>query len=330
MLQFFWKKPFCKEPIKKSSQTLANSQGKRINRKDETIFQDKKMMRKKIKKYISNMEYNSKPVINFQIWLEMSKNLVLYRELTWRFFVRSFATRYRQTILGLMWTIITPVAAIGAFLLLNRAGIFNIGGLNVPYPIYAFAGLTIWQIFASGLNACSGSISGAGSMITKIKFPLETLVISSMGQTILDTLIRIVFLIFLFIHYRFLPPYSAIYFPVSLLPMLLFVLGLGFLFSLLNVFVRDVSNILTIGTTFMLFLTPVLYPAPRIGTLTIITKYNPLATLVNGSRDLLIGGKINDLKGYIVSSFLSLFLFLLFWRLFYISEARVAERIGIK
>lgn len=264
------------------------------------------------------------------IWREMALELINSRELIWRLFIRDFSARYKQTVLGVLWAIIMPLAMVGTFWFLKRSGVLNIGQVEIPYAAYALLGLTIWQLFAGGLVACSNSIVAGGSMVVKINFPKETLVIASLSQALLDTLIRLVLVIIVFVFYRIVPAWTVILFPLSLVPLLLLTLGLGFMLSLLNVLLRDVANIVTLATTFLLFLTPVLYPTPQAGLFQLFTEYNPLAALVTGPRDLVVSGYLTDPTSFAWASILSVVLFFLFWRVFHVAEMRMAERLGAR
>ncbi|MCX5859294.1 MAG: ABC transporter permease, partial [Proteobacteria bacterium] len=224
------------------------------------------------------------------IWREMLIELINSRELIWRLFIRDFLAKYRQTILGVFWALLMPLALVGSFAFLNRAGILNIGKTNVPYPVFALLGLTIWQLFATGLVSCTNSIVQGGSMVAKINFPKESLVISSMAQSVFEFLVRIVLLIAVFVFYQVMPSRLTILFPLALLPLFFLTIGLGFIFSLLNAVMRDTANIITLLTMFFLFLTPVLYPAPESGLFAIFNQYNPLSPLISGPRDLVILG----------------------------------------
>jgi lipopolysaccharide transport system permease protein len=261
-------------------------------------------------------------------WREMASELAKSRELIWRLFVRDFTARYSQTLLGVAWALVMPLVMVGTFVFLHRSGVLNIGELDFPYPAYALAGLTIWQIFAGGLVACSNSIVAGGSMVTKINFPKETLVIAAFGQTIVETLVRLVLVGAVFLFYGLVPPWTALLFPLTLLPLLLFTLGLGFLLSLLNAVFRDVVNVVTILTTFLLLLTPVLYPPPTSGPVFMLSGFNPLVVLVGGPRDLLLTGQLSQPMAFCLSGAGSLLLILFSWHLFHLAEMRIAERVG--
>lgn len=260
-------------------------------------------------------------------WRDMVEELLQSRELIWRLFLRDFSAHYKQSVLGVLWAVIMPVGTVAAFAFLGKSGVLNIDDVNVPYPAYALLGLTIWQLFAGGLTVCSNSIVAGGSMVVKINFPKETLVIASMGQALVDMIIRVALLVSVFFYYRIVPQWTALFFPLLLIPLMLLTLGLGFLLALLNVLVRDIANMVTLGTTFLLFMTPILYPPCKSGILASVTMFNPLAALVAGPRDMVITGYLTNPGGYALATAFCLVLFCVSWRFFHMVEPRMAERV---
>ncbi len=267
---------------------------------------------------------------DFRAWRIMVSEACQSRELIWRLFVRNFKAKYRQTFLGFVWALIMPLIAVGTFLLLNRAGIINIGEVAVPYPAYALLGLAIWHIFAGGLKACSNSVVAGGSMVVKINFPKEALVFSSMGEALVEVFVRLGLTVLVFVYYNVVPAWTVVFFPFALIPFLLFTLGLGLLLALLNAVFRDIANIVSLTSTFLLFITPVLYPEPQSGFFKAFTTYNPLAVLLAGPRDLIVKGYFTAPFEYLAFSSLSLLMFFVSWRLFHLAEIRITERIGAR
>ena len=165
-------------------------------------------------------------------------------------------------------------------------------------------------------------------MVVKINFAKESLVISSLAQSLFDFLIRLFLVVLIFLYYKIVPAWTTIFFPFSLIPLILFTLGFGFILSVLNCILSDVANAVTLFTSFLLFLTPVLYPVKKEGLLANFTKYNPLASLVNGPRDLIVNGKLSQPIEYFIAVIFSLIIFLLGWRIFHLVEPKMAEYIG--
>jgi len=247
--------------------------------------------------------------------------------LTYQLFKRDFIAVYKQSLIGILWVLIVPLVSVGTFIVLNQSGIFNIGEIDVPYPIYALLGMAFWQLFSTGMVACSNSLVSAGAMLTKINFSKKSLVIASTGQSIVSFLIQFVLVGILFIYYWIAPSIATLLVPIVIIPLMLLTLGLGFMLALFNGIVRDIGNVLSLLLTFLLFLTPVLYAKPTTGVLATLTNYNPLYYLVLVPRDLVLTGTISEWNGYLISSVMSVIVFIVCLVVFHLTETRVAERI---
>ncbi len=258
-----------------------------------------------------------------EIFDEIKKN----RWLTYQLFKRDFFAMYKQSFFGVFWALIIPLVSVGTFIILNQSGIFTFGDIEVPYPIYAVLGMAFWQLFSTGLIASSNSLVKAGSMVVKINFSKKSLVIASSGQSIISFLIQFVLVGILFACYKIVPNIAILLTPITLIPIILLMLGLGFILSLLNGVFRDIGNALSMLITFLMFLTPVLYSKPTGGILASITRYNLLYYLVSAPRELILMGKISEWKGFIVSSIVSIIIFIICLIIFHLTETRVAERI---
>lgn len=260
-------------------------------------------------------------------WSEIVRSLFSSRELIWRLFIRDFLAKYKQSLLGLTWTVLNPLITVGIFVYLNKAGLFNIGKTNIPYAAFALAGLSVWTLFATGLSACSNSIINAGPMVVKINFPKASLVISSMGQALVDFIVRVIITAVVFLALKVVPSWTIIFLPMAIIPVILLTIGIGFFLSLLTGVFRDIPNAVNLITTFLLFLVPVLYPAPESGLFAAINSLNPLSHLIAGCRDLVFAGRLTNPVGFFGSSGFAVFIFLFFLRFFYLVETKIAERI---
>lgn len=261
------------------------------------------------------------------LFREMVEEVINSRWLTWQLFRRNFNALYRQSLLGIGWALIIPLVSVGTFIYLNAGGIFDTGVTTVPYPLFAVAGVALWQLFAMGLTLSANSLVSAGSMITKINFPRESLVISAVVQGTIPSLIQIVVLFVLFACYQIVPPLTVLLVPLAVIPLLVLTLGLGFIISLINGVLRDVGNSITVLVTFLIFLTPVLYAKPASGIVAVVSQYNPLYYLVSVPRDLLILGSTVEWQGYAYSTLFSFAVLLTCWVAFHLAETRIPERI---
>jgi len=276
------------------------------------------------------MEYNvyfpnKQLKLGIKIWCEMFRDLFNARELVWRLFVRDWLARYKQSVLGVLWAVVMPFIAIGTFMYLNKAGVLNIASTGVPYPIYALIGLTVWQLFATGINSGCMSLVSSGNIISKINFPLEALVFSSVAQAIFEFMVKCCLIIAFFFAFHYRPTWGIVLFPVAVVPMLFFTMGLSLLLSLVNGVVRDTANVVTILSTFLMFLTPVLYPISSERFL--IFKLNILTPLVEAPRDLIVRGHMTEPIDFFVAATLSFLFFLMSWRIFYLAKTKIPERL---
>ncbi|MBI4309263.1 MAG: ABC transporter permease [Candidatus Omnitrophica bacterium] len=262
--------------------------------------------------------------LGMKIWAEMFRELFQFRELIWRLFIRDLSAKYKQSVLGNLWSLVMPFVAIGTFMYLNHAGILDIGQTQMPYPLYALIGLSVWQVFATGLSSGANSLVGAGDLITKISFPREVLVIASMAQSVFEFLIKFVLIIVFFLVFQFSPSWNIVFLPLVLVPLVFLTVGLALILALLNGVMRDIGNIVSLLLMFLMFLTPVLYPIPGKGLL--FFELNFLSPLVNAPRDLIAFGHIQQPGHFMMAAGISLLIFLVSWRIFHLAETKIPER----
>lgn len=264
----------------------------------------------------------------FSVIRRMFSEAILTHELIWQLFLRDFNSRYRQSLLGVAWAVLLPLVTVGMFIVMNRSGIVTIGRVGVPYPVYALVGLSIWHLFSTGVSACSTALINAGSMVTKINFPKSALIFAAAGQGVVEFLVRAILTAVVFAWYGVVPNWGDLLIGLLLLlPVGMMMLGAGFILSLIAVLFRDVVNALNILLLGLMLLTPILYPISGDSPLGGINAWNPLNYLVNVPRDLILHGYIRDAPQFAFVSLLSLMVFLVAWRLFYLAQAKIAERI---
>lgn len=258
---------------------------------------------------------------------ELAVSIYSCRELIWRLFLRDLTARYRQSVLGCLWAIVPSLVTVATFGILNRSQVLSIGETNLPYPLFVMLGLTVWQTFADGISRMTASLVGAGSMISKINFPRESLVLAAMCEVLFDGLIRWCLVALMFVIYRVTPGWTAVLIPLVMVPLTLLTLGVGFLMAPLNAVIRDVANALTLFLTFAMLLTPVVYPPPSRWPSMLINYLNPVSPFVIAVRDLAIGQLPSNAWALLGASAFSAVLFFMSWRVFHLGMARIVERV---
>ena len=261
-------------------------------------------------------------------WIEMFHTLHAHRSMTWMMFRRNFMARYKQTLLGMGGAFMEPVFVVSSYIILDVIGVWDAGDTGVAFAVYAFMGQALWGIVTSGINACSVAIPAGGSLVGKINFPRETLVIAQLAQVIVDVLIRLIIASAVFICCKTVPAWTTIFFPFAILPLMMFTLGIGLLLAFINELIRDIGHYVTISLPFFFFLTPIMYAPPEHEWMQKIIAFNPFAGLVLPPRDLVLYGHISNPYQFIWASILSVVLLLVSWRMFHISQVRLTERTG--
>lgn len=256
-------------------------------------------------------------------WQIMFQELAESRRLIWLLILRDLSVRYRQSILGYVWAIVPQVATVAVFAFLHSSRVLPIGGTKIPYIAYSLWGISVWQLFAGCLTNCANSLTASGSLVTKINFPREALVIAALGQPAFDFVVRLLPVVAVFIWCGIVPPWQSLFIPLFLLPVVLLALGFGFVLSIANLVIRDTANALGTVLTTVMFLTPVLYPPPVRWPFYLINVLNPLSPLVAASQDLIAGGYLTQPEMFIAACIFSTALFLAGWRAFRITILRV-------
>lgn len=188
------------------------------------------------------------------------KELWHYKELFYFFTWRDVKIKYKQTVLGFLWAILQPLLMMIVFtLFFGRA--LNVPSQNLPYPIFVFSGLLLWNTFSSGLTNSANSMVNNAQIIKKIYFPRLVIPVSSILVALFDFLMAFVLFVPLLIFYKQPVSLQAIWcWPLALIICLIATLGPGTLLAALNVKYRDFRYVIPFLIQILFFLTPIIYP----------------------------------------------------------------------
>ncbi|MFN4212932.1 MAG: ABC transporter permease [Microgenomates group bacterium] len=251
----------------------------------------------------------------------MRKYFSLIKKLT----LREIKARYKQSFLGFFWIVLNPFfqMVIMSFVF---SKILKIANLGVPYPLFIYAGLLPWLFMVNSLSSSMNVFISDASLIKKIYFPREILVLSTMLAKTFDFALS--FLIFLAMMFFFKVPLTAFIFlfiPIFLIQFL-FVYSLGLILAALNLYYRDVQYLFNLVITLWFYLTPVIYAVEFFPQkYRMIFQLNPMAVFINGYRQVLLGGGFFKWTSMLVALFLSLVLFLTAKKIFKKLEKNFAD-----
>jgi lipopolysaccharide transport system permease protein len=263
----------------------------------------------------------------FKSLLIMFRNIRASRELIWQLFKRDFVAVYKKSFLGMGWLFISPVIGIISWVLMNATGILNPGDTGIPYPAYVLLSTSIWGLFMGFYGAAAGTLGAGGGFIMQVKYPHEALLMKQVAQHLAGFFIGFLMNIVVLLFFYVIPSWQIILFPIVALPLFFLGSGIGLIIAVINVVAVEIQRIVDAFFGFLIFLTPVIY-APNFSSpfLQSVLKWNPLTYLVGAVRDTIVYGRIDNFDKYLYASAFSLVVFIISWRLFYVSEEKVIEK----
>ena len=256
------------------------------------------------------MSYQSRPKANGEMptysynadhrwggWRVKLRELQQYRYLLSNLVARDLKARYKNSVLGILWSVLNPL-----FLMIVFTILFSILANNQirDYPIFVLTGVIPWNFFAGSLTSGTTSITGNSGLIKKVFFPRELLPTSALLSNLVNFLFAfLVLVIFLYVFGIGLTVH-ALWVPLILATQLIFTLGLVLLLGSLTVFYSDVLMILEVVMLAWFFLTPVFYSLEMFGSTATVMGFtfnpaqllrwlNPMASIIDGYRTVLWG-----------------------------------------
>ena len=212
-----------------------------------------------------------------------------YRELLYILAWRDVMVRYKQALLGAAWAVLQPLVMMGIFTLLFSR-IANVPTGGVPYPVFAFAALVPWTMFASATGSSGTSLVGNQNLVSKVYFPRLVIPAGAVLAWIPDFVISAALLFVIMAIFGFLPPLTALLLPAVLVATALAALSVGIWLSALNVAYRDVQYVVPFLIQAWLFITPVAYPTSSVPErFRWITGLNPATWAIDFGRWALTG-----------------------------------------
>jgi len=216
------------------------------------------------------------------------RNLYQYRDLLWLWIVREIKVRYKQSVLGIAWAVLQPLALTVVFtVVFSRLVHVDTGG--VPYPVFSYAALVPWTLLATSLSFGIPSLVNNMNLVTKIYFPREILPLASIGAALLDLAVAAVIFVGMLLAYGVWPGVHALWVIPLLAIQLMLMTGVTLLGSALIVFFRDMRFVVPLVTQVWMYATPVIYPVELVPErLQPYYFLNPMAGIIDGYRRVLL------------------------------------------
>ena len=239
--------------------------------------------------------------------------------------------RYKQSRLGILWAVLQPLAMMIVFTLMFTLVRANPGG-PVPFPLFAYAALVPWTMFASGLTSAASALTSHASLLTKVAFPREILPLTYIVASLVDFLLGALVLGALMVWFDVSPGWHAFWAAPSILILTTFLIGLALLLAAVQVRCRDVGLAMPVLLQVWLFASPVLYSLDAVRAslprpLYFIYTLNPLAGIVETFRRALVLHQAPDYAALLTAAIVALLLLPIAYVYFKYVELTVADTV---
>lgn len=232
------------------------------------------------------------------------KTLYRHRQLIAQMTRREVVGRYKGSAMGLAWSFFNPV-----FMLVVYTFVFSevfksrwngLGGddSKTQFAVVLFVGMIVLSLFSEILNRAPGLILSNVNYVKKVVFPIEILPVVAVGAALFHGLVSLLVLLFAFVLFNGYLPWTAMFIPLVLFPLVILATGIAWMLASLGAFLRDVGQTIGIFTTMLTFLSPVFYPVTAVPErFRAFIMANPLTFIIEQARAVLIWGQVPDLLG---------------------------------
>ena len=232
-----------------------------------------------------------------------------YRELTRNLVIRDLKVRYKNSVLGMLWSLLNPLLMTLVFTVVFTLMLPS--GAEIPnYPVFFMCGFLPWSFFAASVTGATGSIVNNANLIKKVYFPREILPLADVLSNLINFLLALVVLFAMLFVFRMGLTPAVLMLPLIILAQVMFIAGMALFLSTANVFFRDTQHILEVLLLAWFFLTPIFYPitilpvsAEILGFTVNIQlwarRLNPMASLIASYRDILYRGELTGLDFFL-------------------------------
>lgn len=260
---------------------------------------------------------------------EIAKDIRASHFLAYQMTKRDIQSQNRQSILGFFWILFPVIINSFIWLFLNGSGVVSVNAPEgIPYPVFVIVGTTLWNIFAEAIQSPIISVNAGRGIMSKINFPKEALLMAGVYKIIFNTAIKLIPIIAVLIYFQVVPSLSLLLFPFYLAVMVIFALALGLLITPIGLIYTDISKGINTVIPFLMYVTPVVYAAPRSGIFKYFFEINPITYLLTDARYTLVGMPVHYFYFTLILLVVSLVVLLIGLVIFRKSMPIVIEKIG--
>lgn len=273
-----------------------------------------------------NISFVIQPAKRRSIFAEIAE-LVRYRELLFTMAQRDIQIRYKQAVVGIFWVVMQPVIASVIFTFVFSY-LAKVPSQGVPYPVFVFSGLLLWQYFARVVTEGAGSLVANAGIITKIYFPRSLIPLIVMLAAAVDFLLATGVMIVLMLILGVSLPWTMIFIPLILMVAGALGYGISLWLAPLNAIYRDIGIVLPFLMQILMYLTPVIYPLSLVPERwQFLFELNPVATIIGSMRWAVLGQDSPSMMAYGVLVGMTFFIYWIGIKIFRRMEPTLVDQI---
>jgi lipopolysaccharide transport system permease protein len=257
------------------------------------------------------------------------KDFYLGHNLGKQLFERDIKAMYRQSFLGIFWAFAPAVVTALLWIFLNGSKVIKVEITGMSFALFTVTGTLMWQILTQSLNTTMNCVNSGKSLLTKLNFPRESLLIHAFYTIVFNIgiLLGVTCLISLFLGWH--PTYTLLFFPLVIIDLIIVGIAVGLLFHSVFSLIADFSRLISIALQFLMYVSAVIFPKPTTkGWASLVFDLNPLAHLVTFSRNIFTGMPLESILPFIIISIASFVLLIVGLVMYRITMPIIIERMG--
>jgi lipopolysaccharide transport system permease protein len=219
------------------------------------------------------------------------RDLIRSRHVVWEMFKRDLISQYRQSLLGVLLSILPALSITAWAILFRSAHLINVGRTAVPYPFFVLCGMIIWSAFLDAIDAPISGVLSEQALLSKSSIPPEAVTFARLGQVFVNFFVKAAVVGLAGAFYRIHVPWTILFVPAGVALVIALGTGIGLILAPVNLLYRDISKALPVILTFWFFLTPIVFVSPGEGIASVIMqKINPVSQILIATRNLMFPG----------------------------------------
>ena len=209
--------------------------------------------------------------------------------LGFRFAERNIRARYRQSVLGVLWALVPPLATAAIWIFLNQKNIVTLNHTGSNYPLFVITGTMLWSVFSTAVTMPIQTIQANAPILVKINFPRESLIITAFYEISFSALISLLIIVAELVIFKVPLSLNTLLFIPAMLVLILLGMCFGLMVLPLALLYKDVQFALPTFLQLAMYATPVVYATTDFSGFSKILAFNPVSPVLTSGRDWLLG-----------------------------------------